>query len=179
MKNEFDINAIAIDDIVVDSNQNFLIVDDEGLILEYLEELLQLLSFNGKILKAGTIQEAKKHLKYEKINYIISDRELPDGNGIAFLKAIRKSKRFHNIPFLMITGDSSVSTMLLSQKYGHSDYLVKPFTFEDFKLKLIEGWKNHILPKQDEIHALKQKIIDLEEQNEKLKAALNAMINKD
>lgn len=168
------INKIKIGDIVVESNQNFLIIDDEGDILDTIEDILEMLGFKGKILKAASINEAKKHLKFEKIDYIVSDWNLPDGQGIALLKAIRKSYKFRDIPFLMITGDDTVDNMILSQKYGSSDFLAKPFHIDNFERKIAEGWSTHVLPKQDEFHALKQRIVELEEEIEYLKDRLKA-----
>jgi two-component system chemotaxis response regulator CheY len=169
---DIEINTIQINDVLVDSHQNFLVIDDEGDILEVIEAFIIGLGFQGKIHKAINIHEAKRHLKYEKIDYIVSDWNLPDGEGIALLKAIRKSYKFRDIPFLMITGDTSIESMILSQQYGSSDYLTKPFSLEQFTDKLALAWKTHILPKKEEFHQLRQKIVDLQEEIEYLKDRL-------
>ena len=168
----FNLASINLNGVVVSAFQNFLVIDDEGGILDVMEETLEILGFIGRVHRASSINEAKKILKYEKVDYIISDWNLPDGEGIALLKAIRRSKKFCDIPFLMVTGDDSVDSMILSSRYGGSDYLVKPFTINDFKEKLAEGWKTHIVPVQDEVHQLRQQIIALEEENQALRAEL-------
>jgi two-component system chemotaxis response regulator CheY len=168
-----DINRIQLNDLTVEltveSHQNFLILDDDEDINEMLVNFLEALGFNGKFLTANSINDAKRYLKYEKVDFILSDWNLPDGQGIAFLKAIRKSQKFHNIPFIMVTGQDDVESMITSSKIGSSEYITKPFDLETFKRKLIDGWKTHVIPDQKKVHALQNKIIELEEEIIKLK----------
>ena len=159
-----EVTTIQLNDITVDSHQNFLVIDDDEDITEVIVEFLEVLGFNGKFLKANSILEAKKHLKYEKVDFILSDWNLPDGQGIALLKAIRKSTKFQNIPFIMVTGQDDIQSMITSSRIGSSEYLTKPFDLDSFKEKLIDGWKSHIIPDQDKMNALRQKIIELEEE---------------
>ncbi|MDA9793065.1 response regulator [Bacteriovoracaceae bacterium] len=163
-----EITTININDLTVDSQQNFLIIDDDPSINEILVDYLQIVGFNGKFLTANTLLEAKKHLKFEKVNYILSDWNLPDGEGISLLKAIRKSVKFKDIPFLMITGQCDVDSLITSSKIGSSDFLTKPFNLSQFKEKLVSGWKTHVIPTQDELSSLKLKVLELEADNENL-----------
>ena len=71
------------------------------------------------------------------------------------------------------TSDASVDSMLMASQYGGSDYLVKPFTLNEFQEKIAEGWKMHIPIAQDEIQILKRQIVELEEENLYLKEKLN------
>ena len=171
-------NTINIKDLTVDAHQNFLVLDDDPDINEIIVEYLKMTGFNGKFLTANTILEAKKHLKYEKIDYILSDWNLPDGQGISLLKAIRKSSKFRDIPFLMITGQDDIESMLLSSKVGSSEYLTKPFNLDTFQDKLINGWKSHTIPDQEKIHELNEKIIELEEQISLLTNENNELKNR-
>ena len=164
--------TIEINNLVVNSCQNFLVIDDEPHLRESIASFIEMFGFTGHIHQASCLREAKKILSYEKVDYIISDWNLPDGRGISLLKAIRKSKRFSDIPFLMVTADDSVSSMILASQYGGSDYLVKPFTLEQFKNKIADGWKTHVIPTLEEVQTLKQKILDLKEENELLRDKL-------
>lgn len=174
MNVELGIHAVRLGDITVDSNQNFLIIDDEGEIVDIIIDALEHFGFNGKFLKAQSLSDAKDILMHDKVNYILCDWNLPDGQGIDLLRALKKIERYSEIPFIMVTGDCSVSSMLLSKESGSDDYLVKPFNENDLKLKLCEGWKNHILPKQREVKKLKDRIRFLEEENKKLKSELKS-----
>ena len=161
---DIEITTIQIDDITVDSHQNFLILDDDQDINNILVDFLETLGFNGKFLTANSIQEAKKHLKYENVDFILSDWNLPDGQGIALLKAIRKSTKYQNLPFIMVTGQDDIQSMITSSRIGSSEYLTKPFNINSFKEKLVDGWKTHIIPDQEKLNTLRKKIIELEEE---------------
>lgn len=169
-----DKNLLKLNDIVIDSAQNFLVLEDEEHIQEIISIYLEELGFTGQTFIAGTIEQAKKYINTEKVDYICCDKNLPDGNGDAFLKAIRKSPKFCDIPVLMITAHMDVDNMLLSSRLGSSDYLTKPFTLQQFEEKLADGLKTHIIPTTEKIHELKVKIIALEEEIEDLKEQLAA-----
>ncbi len=175
MDDKEDKKLLKLKDLVINSEQNFLIVEDEDHIREIIAFYLEELGFTGKVLQADSIQEAKRHLNHERIDYICCDKNLPDGNGDALLKAIRKSPKFCDIPVLMVTAHTDVDNMLLSSRLGSSDYLTKPFTLKQFEDKLADGLKTHILPTKDKIHELKVKIIALEEEVEDLKEELKKL----
>lgn len=156
-------NAINIKGLVVDSYQNFLIVDDDPYIIEALVTYLKLTGFNGKFLEAASITEAKKYLEKYKIDYILSDWNLPGGNGLSLLKFIRGSIAFEDIPFLMITGHDDIESLITSSKVGSSEYLIKPFDLEAFQAKLANGWKVHIAPTKKTVHLLTSKVSELSE----------------
>jgi two-component system, chemotaxis family, chemotaxis protein CheY len=168
-----DVHTINLNGVIVDSNQNFLIIDDDSDIRSILQDFLTFLGFNGKIHLAQNILEAKKNLKYEKVDYILSDWNLPDGEGIALLKAIRKSPKFKHIPFMMITAQDDLDSMILSSQIGSSEYLSKPFDIETFKQKLAEGWKTHLISRHNEVTLLQQQIERLEKENAELREKLS------
>jgi two-component system chemotaxis response regulator CheY len=160
---------LDLDGMIVSSKQNFLILDDEGDVNEMIVDLLELIGFNGLFFQAYSIKDAKIILAKQRIDYILSDWNLPDGQGISLLKAIRKSPKFLNIPFLMITGNNDVESMMLSSKTGGSEYLVKPFDIDDLQTKLIEGWKFHAVKYEKYIKDIESKLEILELEVEKLK----------
>lgn len=168
-----DKKILKLQDLIIESNQNFLVLEDEEHIQEIITYFLEELGFDGKVFLAGTIEEAKKHINTQSIQYIFCDKNLPDGNGDAFLKAVRKSPKFWDIPVLMITAHMDVDNMLLSSRLGSSDYLTKPFTLQQLEEKIVGGLKTHLIPTADKIHELKVKIIELEDEIEDLKEQLS------
>lgn len=172
MDTKEDKKLLKIRDIVIDSAQNFLLVEDEEHIREIIAVYIEELGFDGEIFHAPDLETAKRHLAKENIDYICCDKNLPDGNGDALLKAIRKSPKFYDIPVLMITANIDIENMLLSSRLGSSDYLTKPFTLAQFEEKLADGLKTHLIPTKDKIHELKVRIIQLEDEIEDLKEQL-------
>lgn len=163
-------NNININGLSVPSHQNFLIVEDELDINEMIVDFLEIIGFNGVFYQALNLQEAKKVLSQSKIHYILCDLNLPDGTGLSLLKAIRNSPKFKNIPFLMITGNDDVNSMITSSNLGASEYLVKPFTMDDLQTKLSDGWLSHEIKNEDYIAKLEKRIKELEEEVAELKS---------
>jgi two-component system chemotaxis response regulator CheY len=169
---------IKLDDIVVSAYQNFLIVDDDDAIRFILEKQLKEIGFVGKILTVSDIHATKRMLKYEKIDFILCDWNLPDHSGASLLKALRKSPKFHDIPFVMVTSNTDVDSMLISKELGGSEYLIKPFAKSDLILKLKNAWNFHTLDTEGRVHQLLIKIKKLEEDNIRLEQELLLVQNK-
>lgn len=140
---------IKLNGLSVKADQDFLILEDEDGINDMLAQSLELMGFTGTIYQTYKIEEAQSILKTKKIDYILSDWNLPDGQGIALLKAVRSTERLASTPFIMITGKSDIDSMMESSKLGVSEYLVKPFDYDDFERKLVEGWKYHLVKEED------------------------------
>lgn len=153
----------------VKSDQDFLILEDEGQINSVIKDSLEIIGFNGAIYQTYSIEEAQKVLKTKHIDYILSDWNLPDGKGITLLKAVRSTPRLKDVPFLMITGNDDIESMMTSSKLGVSEYLVKPFDADDLEKKLVEGWKYHLVKEEEFIKTLEGKIKVLESEVEDLR----------
>ena len=65
---------------------------------------------------------------------------MPEINGIELIKYT--SEHFPSIPKLVITGYPSVDTAINAVKSGALDYLIKPFTGEEFKKAIQNCLKN-------------------------------------
>ena len=68
---------------------NILLVDDSKLILSHLKSILREIKGITLIESAETILSAEKILKDNDIDLIVLDIQLPDGNGIDFLKWVK------------------------------------------------------------------------------------------
>ena len=67
---------------------------------------------------------------------IISDIQMPIMDGYEFLKEIKASGYFKNIPILMLSGVESSEERIKILKLGAKDYIVKPFNPEELKIKV-------------------------------------------
>lgn len=144
--------------MTIKADQNFLILEDEVEINELIVENLSLMGFEGSFHQAYKIEEAQKVLKTKQIDYILSDWNLPDGQGITLLKAVRSTERLKETPFMMITGNSDIQSMMDSSKIGVSEYLVKPFQYDDFEKKIAEGYMYHLVKNENFIKDLENKV---------------------
>lgn len=66
-----------------------LLVDDSSLITGHLKELLADLDGIGSLWVASAVPAAQAVMKARKVDIVVLDIQLPDGNGIDMLKWIR------------------------------------------------------------------------------------------
>ena len=79
---------------------------------------------------AMTIAEAREALKQELPGLIILDINMPDGNGLNFLREFRAANPAHaNIPVLVLTGYGEDKEIVAGFESGCNDYMSKPYTF--------------------------------------------------
>lgn len=72
-----------------------------------------------------TIGEARRKLTEHTCELMILDINLPDGNGLDFLKEIRKKYIF---PVILLTANDMETDIVAGLESGADDYVTKPFS---------------------------------------------------
>lgn len=72
-----------------------------------------------------TIADARKVLEREDISLMLLDVNLPDGNGIDFVREIRA---YSPVPILLITVNNMELDIVTGLEAGANDYITKPFS---------------------------------------------------
>jgi DNA-binding NtrC family response regulator len=103
-----------------------LIVDDERDLREMISNWLELEGF--EIHSAGGGTEAFALFERHRIDAVISDIRMPEGDGVELLKQIRR--RHSGIPVVMISGFSDFTNEQL-ESFGADCVLTKPFPMSD------------------------------------------------
>jgi DNA-binding response OmpR family regulator len=67
---------------------------------------------------------------------IVADIQMPNMNGNDFIKNIRSSGFFKEIPLIMLSGIESSQEKVKCLKLGANDYLVKPFNPEELAIRI-------------------------------------------
>lgn len=120
--------------MTIDKNMNVLIVDDFTTMRRVLTNMLNHLGFNN-VFEADDGVNAVTLLENEKIDFIISDWNMPRMKGIELLQHIRQADELKGIPFLMVTAEGS-SQIIEAVKAKVSRYIFKPFTVEQLNEKI-------------------------------------------
>ena len=102
---------------------SILIVDDEKSIRVSLEGILKK-KYYAKTADSGSM--ALEMLQNDCYDLILSDIMMNGMTGIELLKKVKES--FPEIPVLLMTGYSSLSTAIEAMRLGASDYLIKPYS---------------------------------------------------
>jgi PAS domain S-box-containing protein len=103
-----------------------LIVDDsETDRRTYSRHLNSDVTTKYQILEAQTLQEALELWQCHDLDLVLVDFNLPDGDGLEFLEALRKDYPEAKLPVIMVTGQGDERTAVRAMKKGAIDYLVK------------------------------------------------------
>ena len=68
-----------------------------------------------------------ERVKAEKPDLVISDWNMPEMDGLEFLKALRQMDEFKHLPFIMATAQSDKGQQLAAKEAGASGHIPKPF----------------------------------------------------
>ncbi len=126
---------------------HILVVDDSINIRQIICDNLRRLGF-GKIETASDANEAFSKLVQQSkgpnpFTLILSDLNMPGPSGLDFLKQVRDTDPFKEVPFIMITTESEKQAVIQAAVSGVSSYVVKPFNLETLTKRLQEAWKKH------------------------------------
>lgn len=117
------------------TDMKVLVVDDFSTMRRIVKNLLKQLGFSN-ILEADDGSTALDVLKSQKVDFIVSDWNMPKMTGLELLKAVRGDDSLKSIPFLMITAEAKKENIMDALQSGVSNYIVKPFTAETLKEKI-------------------------------------------
>ncbi len=107
---------------------NVLLVDDSELIISGLKEMLSDVKTINKIETAGTLAEAELVMNREEINTVVLDINLPDGNGLNFLKWIKANHP--GVVVMMLSNMSSELYRRTAEQRGADHFFDKSNDFE-------------------------------------------------
>jgi DNA-binding NtrC family response regulator len=109
--------------------KRILIVDDEENARLGLSKLLSQEGYDVDLAANGT--EALEILRRQRVNLVISDINMPDMNGIMFLREI--SRHFPSTNVIMITAYGGVESYLEAMNLGAFEYLHKPLRIAELR----------------------------------------------
>lgn len=118
-----------------DPNMRVLIVDDFSTMRRIVRNILRQIGLNN-VVEADDGTTAWDTLNREKIDFIVSDWNMPKMTGIELLRKVRSSEQFADIPFLMVTAEAQQENIIEAVQAKVSNYIVKPFTADTMKQKI-------------------------------------------
>ncbi len=119
----------------MDKDIKILIVDDFATMRKVVRNLLKQSGYEN-VVEAEDGVSAMRSLKTQKIDFVISDWNMPNMSGIELLKAVRADEDLKKTPFLMVTAEALQDNVVAAVKAGVSNYIVKPFTAEVLNEKI-------------------------------------------
>ena len=110
---------------------SILIVDDSMPMRTVLKRSLAAAGYGGsRILEAPNGKEALTVLKGEWVDLIMTDYNMPEMNGLSFLKTVKTEALFKEIPVIVISTEGNDLKIKEFMDTGAAGYITKPFTPE-------------------------------------------------
>ncbi|HEU4860777.1 MAG TPA: response regulator [Chitinophagaceae bacterium] len=112
-----------------------LLVEDDELDVISFERTLKRLNIHYDLFIAQNGKEALSMLK-DKENpvlpdVVLLDLNMPKMNGIEFLRALRREKKFHDLKVFIVTTSSETADRATTEELGISGYIIKPLSYTD------------------------------------------------
>jgi DNA-binding response OmpR family regulator len=111
-----------------------LIIDDDEALRETLAD--HLAEHGYAAYAAATLAEAEMVINKEdvRLDAIILDLGLPDGDGLDY--CIRLRRRGHKMPIVILTGADGEDKVVQGLESGANDYITKPFRSDELAARL-------------------------------------------
>lgn len=120
---------------MADSLVKFLVVDDFATMRRIVCNQLKELGYpNVDEAEDGVAALAK--LKKGNFDFVVTDWNMPNMDGLDLLKHIRADASLSHLPVLMVTAEAKKENIIAAAQAGASGYVVKPFTSATLDEKL-------------------------------------------
>ncbi len=119
----------SLESCVAKQIKRILVVDDEENARIGLSRLLAQEGFLVESVANG--YEALDYLRQQDVNLIVTDINMPEMNGIAFLREL--NKHFPKSNVIMITAYGGVESYIEAMNLGAFEYINKPVKIDELK----------------------------------------------
>jgi DNA-binding NtrC family response regulator len=109
-----------------------LIVDDETKLARMLAQMLADESWTIERAIGG--KAALERLERERFDVVVTDLKMPDVDGLQVLRAAKRNAPATEV--VIMTAFATVETAIQAMREGAAEYLTKPFSMDEFRLRL-------------------------------------------
>ncbi|ALU41671.1 MULTISPECIES: response regulator [Pseudoalteromonas] len=106
-------------------SKTILVVDDSDSLRQVVN--IALTGAGYQVIEACDGKDALSKLTGSKVHLIISDVNMPNMNGIEFVKNVKQLPQYKFTPVIMLTTENQQSMMEEGKKAGAKAWMVKPF----------------------------------------------------
>jgi two-component system chemotaxis response regulator CheY len=113
-----------------------LIVDDSRIMRNIVKNTFADMKIPCEYLEAENGKKALQLLESDKISLVFLDWNMPEMDGMEFLKRVRAMPDYKDLPIIMVTSESAKYNVVEALQNGATDYIVKPIQEKVFRDKL-------------------------------------------
>jgi DNA-binding response OmpR family regulator len=111
------------------AKNKILVIDDEPGVVELLKKRLERAGYD--VIAATDGMEGFKRACEHKPDLILLDIIMPGVDGLTVLKRLKTEEATRQIPVVMVTAKGLTDSLFEAQKYGATDYIIKPFQWSE------------------------------------------------
>jgi two-component system, chemotaxis family, chemotaxis protein CheY len=113
-----------------------LIVDDSRFIRQHMRQLLERIGLSCEEATNGleALQILRDSIPFD---FMLVDVNMPQMNGLECVKALRDAELNPLMKVMMVTTEADNSFICRALEYGADEFLMKPFTPESLREKLV------------------------------------------
>lgn len=112
-----------------------LVIDDSTTIRIILREQLKKLGF--EVTEASDGLQGLKCLRgMAQVDLVLVDWNMPEMDGISFVRAVRADSGYAALPLMMVTTNVELANISTALEAGVNEYIMKPFTADILREKL-------------------------------------------
>jgi two-component system chemotaxis response regulator CheY len=112
-----------------------LVIDDSRAIRMFIGKILREIGL--EVLEAGNGLEALEQMQRNPdIELLLVDWNMPEMDGLAFVRAIRSQPAYAPVRIMMVTTECESDRVALALDAGANEYVMKPFTRDVLVAKL-------------------------------------------
>jgi two-component system chemotaxis response regulator CheY len=115
-----------------------LVVDDSAIMRKVIEQILEMLGHES-VPAANGLDAFERLKEHSDVRLILLDWNMPEMNGIEFLRAVKDKPDLAEIPVIMLTTESERRKMIEAIEAGAKHYLTKPFQPETLATKILQS----------------------------------------
>ena len=106
--------------------KTILVVDDSRIMRNIVKNAFTELKIPCQYLEAADGKTAFQLLEDNKVNLVFLDWNMPEMDGIDFLKKARAMPDYADLPIIMVTSEAARYNLVDALHFGATDYIVKP-----------------------------------------------------
>jgi two-component system chemotaxis response regulator CheY len=116
--------------------QRAMVVDDSRAIRMILGRTLREMGWQVAEAHNGRDAWGRLTAQAEPFALILVDWNMPEMNGIEFVRAVRGDSRYAETKLMMVTTETQVEQIMTALEAGANEYVMKPFTSDVIHGKL-------------------------------------------
>jgi len=93
------------------------------------------------LIEAENGRRALEILDSQRIDFVITDWNMPEVSGLELLLKIRSSKTHPKLPVLMVTAEAMQESIIAAAQAGVNNYIIKPFDANTLAAKIAKIFK--------------------------------------